>query len=128
MREPKWLSARTLLALHQMHLAHYGGDERVRSRGLVELALTRPQQVYYSGREVSLPRLAAAYVFAIAPERPFEDGNRRTSLLAAALFLEKNGLRFQAPETEAVTAIRLVESGEWTEERLGEWLLRNSAK
>jgi death-on-curing protein len=42
--------------------------------------------------------MAAAYAFHIAENQPFMDGNKRTGLLAALVFLDINGLPVQDPE------------------------------
>jgi len=38
--------------------------------------------------------LAAAYVFALARNRAFVDGNKRTAIVTAILFLHLNGYRY----------------------------------
>ncbi len=41
--------------------------------------------------------MAAAYAFHIAQNQPFVDGNKRTGLLAALVFLELNGVAIRDP-------------------------------
>ncbi len=124
MNEPRWVPLRTVLVVHEMHLARFGGASGIRDRALLESALARPQQVFHYGAERSLPRLATAYAYGIARNHPFVDGNKRTAFLTAALFLETNGCRIEAPEPEVVTAMMLTASGEWDEERLAGWMVR----
>lgn len=42
--------------------------------------------------------MAAAYAFHIAQNQPFVDGNKRTRLLAAVVFLDLNGVAIRDPE------------------------------
>ncbi len=43
-------------------------------------------------------RWLAAYAFHIAQNQPFVDGNKRTGLAAALVFLDLNGLEVRDPE------------------------------
>jgi death-on-curing protein len=42
--------------------------------------------------------MAAAYAFHISQNHPFVDGNKRTALAAALVFLELNGISISDPE------------------------------
>jgi death-on-curing protein len=42
--------------------------------------------------------MAAAYAFHIAQNQPFIDGNKRTGLAAALVFLDLNGVNVEDPE------------------------------
>jgi death-on-curing protein len=42
--------------------------------------------------------MAAAYAFHLAQNQPFLDGNKRTGLLAAIVFLDLNGIAVADPE------------------------------
>ncbi len=44
--------------------------------------------------------MAAAYLFHIARNHPFVDGNKRTSLLAALIFLDTNGIPIESGSEE----------------------------
>ena len=61
----------------------------------------RPRNQFEYG-ESSLARLAAAYAFGISRNHPFLDGNKRTSLVVAELFLELNGLELAASDAACV--------------------------
>jgi death-on-curing protein len=49
--------------------------------------------------------LASSLLFGIARNHPFEQGNKRTALGAAFLFLAVNGYQLIAPDTENFGAI-----------------------
>ncbi len=102
MSEPVWIDLDVVLAIHDEQLAEHGGQAGVRDRGLLESALARPRNQFSYG-ESFLPRLAASYAFGISRNHPFLDGNKRTSLVVAELFLDLNGLDLTASDETCVT-------------------------
>ena len=58
--------------------------------------------------------MAAAYLFHIARNHPFVDGNKRTGAAAAFLFLKSNGFELVASETEFETLVFGVAEGRLT--------------
>ena len=127
MKEPIWLDSQDLYVLHNQLLARFGGLEGIRDEGLLESALDRPVQKFQYEQESTLPELAASYTYGIARNHPFSDGNRRSSLLAAIVFLEINGMKFNATEEEAVLETLALAAGERTEKEYASWLTKNSA-
>jgi len=83
--------------------------------------MIRPQNQFAYG-ERSLPRIAASYAFGISRNHPFLDGNKRTSLVVAELFLELNGYELTTTDAECVTAFLQLAAGELTEEQLADWI------
>ena len=63
----------------------------LRDRGGLEAAVHHPRNVYYYGQG-DLFDIAAAYAFHIAEAQAFLDGNKRTAVAAALVFLELNGV------------------------------------
>ena len=49
--------------------------------------------------------MAAAYAFHIAQNQPFVDGNKRTGLAAALVFLDLNGITVADPEGKLYSAM-----------------------
>jgi len=121
MNEPIWIDLEVVLAIHDEQLAEHGGQAGVRDRGLLESALARPQNQFAYG-EHALPRLAASYSFGISRNHPFLDGNKRTSLVVAELFLDLNGLELTASDAECVTTFLALASGELSEDELTQWI------
>ena len=101
MNEPVWIEKAECFAFHDALLARFGGLGGIRDEGLLDSALNRPLHLFHYG-EPSLFDLATAYAEGLVKNHPFLDGNKRSGLMAAALFLESNGYVFQAPEEEAV--------------------------
>jgi death-on-curing protein len=50
--------------------------------------------------------MAAAYLFHIVSNHPFVDGNKRTGMLAAVVFLDVNGVGLEHP-SEALYALTM---------------------
>ena len=92
--EPEFLTFDEILEIHDDQIRHYGGDVGIRDRGLLESAVAMPQQSFggqYLHRDIF--EMAAAYAFHVAESQAFVDGNKRTGLAAAYMFLALNGFR-----------------------------------
>ena len=127
MAEPVWVELDVVLAIHDEQLAEHGGQPGVRDPGLLESALGRPRNQFAYG-EPSITRLAASYAFGISRNHPFLDGNKRTSLVVAELFLELNGYELIASDVQCITTFLQLAAGELTEDQLAEWITANSAE
>ena len=127
MNEPVWLTPEIVIAIHEMQLAEHGGPAGIRDMGMLESALGRPQNKFAYG-ETDLAVLAAAYGFGVARNRPFIDGNKRTSLLVIYTFLGINDVDFIVPEAEFATIILDLAAGEVSEESLARWIRDNWPK
>lgn len=124
MKEPHWLGLESILALHELVVADYGGDASIRDAGRLQSALARPKQLFSYG-EPTLARLAAAYAAGIVQGHPFTDGNKRTGFMAAAAFLELNGQAFQATEVEVVVKTLGLAASEISEADYAQWLAKS---
>ncbi|HYH98348.1 type II toxin-antitoxin system death-on-curing family toxin [Hyalangium sp.] len=93
---PDFLTLEEVLKIHPMQLERYGGGEGIRDMALLESALAQPAATF-DGQLVheDLIAMAAAYLFHIVSNHPFVDGNKRTGLLAALVFLDLNGFVFE---------------------------------
>ena len=125
--EPNWVNKRALLLLHEESLAEFGGARGLRDQGLLESALARPQNIHTYNNASTLTELAAAYGFGIARNNAFVDGNKRAALLSIGLFLSINGFRLTADQTDTISVITGVASGDVDEAALAAWLAANVA-
>jgi death-on-curing protein len=98
-------------ALHGEQLRLHGGAAGIRDEGMLESALHRPLQREAYG-EPDLCELAAAYLFGIAKNHPFVDGNKRTAFAAADLFLYFNGFSLEAEQEDIIQLVTMVAAGE----------------
>lgn len=79
--------------IHAEVLAAFGGANGIRDRGLLESAVAAPQATF--GGEspfADLVEISAANLFYLCRHHPFVDGNKRTAMTAAIVFLRLNDL------------------------------------
>ena len=128
--EPRWLSRAVVDLIHQEMIGEHGGHAGVRTDGdgLIDSALLRPPQrlAYEPGSD--LATLAAAYLFGLAKNHGYIDGNKRVAFAAAATFLYLNGSRLEATEAEAYEAVIGVVDNHYSEAWLADWFRRNSVR
>ena len=125
-KEPRWISKRVVLAIHERLLAEHGGAPGLVSEPLLDSALESPRNHFAYGRASDVFELAAAYAHALTQDHPFVDGNKRIALTVALTFLERNGLVVSAPETEAVEIVIGLSSRDLDARVFAEWLRQHS--
>lgn len=80
------------MAIHEEVLAAHGGLGGLRDRALLESAVAAPQASFGGEPLIRDPvEIAGAYLFYLCRNHPFVDGNKRTALAAALVFLDANG-------------------------------------
>ncbi len=121
-----WIDSAVLLAVHDEQLAEHGGAAGMRDMGLFESAIARPRQLAHDG-DPDAAQLAAAYVFGIARNHPFVDGNKRTAFVAAELFPALNGTQLFAEDAACVVTMLAVAAGQMDEATFARWLREHSA-
>lgn len=101
MKEIRFLSTEQVLEIHREMIERYGGDPAVRDVALIESAVMMPQQTF-GGLLLhpSMGAMAAAYLFHLCANHGFVDGNKRTALAAALVFLDANGYRLELTRKE----------------------------
>jgi len=127
MTDPVWVPLRAVISIQATLIAEHGGLTGPPRLGDLEAALGRPVNLHaYAESPPSLPRLAAAYGFALARGHCFPDGNKRAALAIIDVFLRMNGLELSADEMDAVDTIQSLAAGELTEDDLARWVTENS--
>jgi len=124
---PTFLSLAEVLEIHRDQVERYGGDPGIRDLGLLQSALAMPAAGFGgSYLHTDLHEMAAAYLFHIARNHPFIDGNKRTGAVAALVFLSVNAVEFTADENALEKAVRSVAEGEWDKAKLADFIPKNS--
>lgn len=125
--DPRYLGLDEVLALHAHQMAKYGGGLGVRDLGALESALAMPEATF-DGKllhETNFEQ-AAAYLFHVARNHPFVDGNKRVALATALAFLWLNDWRLEATESELVDFVLDVATGRASKSEVATWLKAHS--
>ncbi|MEH2194105.1 MAG: type II toxin-antitoxin system death-on-curing family toxin [Nostoc sp.] len=91
MQTLKFLTISQVLDIHQCQIQRFGGTSGVRDEGLLDSALAQPQSTF--GGELLHPTIheqAAAYLYHLAMNHPFLDGNKRTAFAVMDTFITLN--------------------------------------
>ena len=104
MNEPIFLTLDEVLCIHARSLAEHGGSEGVRDSGLVESALASAKNTFYYAAGDAFD-VAASYAFHLAESQAFIDGNKRTAVASAMVFLARNGVYVHPATWELYSAM-----------------------
>jgi death-on-curing protein len=105
MKEPRWITATAIHAIHEELLARFGGLSGFRDEGMLDSALGRPKNSFAYG-EPSQYELAADYA----------------GFMAAYVFLMANGQDFNATEETVVLQTLALAAGEISGAEYAMWL------
>jgi death-on-curing protein len=86
--------------MHAEALRKFGGSDGVRDENLLASAVLTPQSSF-GGKSpyADLVEIAGAYLFYLCGNHPFIDGNKRTAMMAAIVFLRLNEIE-PAPDSD----------------------------
>lgn len=112
MKKIVFLSLAEVVEIHTDQIQRYGGKEGVRDMNLLSSAVAMPP-TSFSGSFLhsDIYEMAAAYAFHICQNHPFIDGNKRTALASALVFLELNGISLFDPKGKLYDAVIFLASG-----------------
>lgn len=109
--------------LHADTIDTDGGSRGLRDHGLLDAAVAMPRQ-QFGGQFLheGLAAMAAAYLFHIAQNHPFVDGNKRAAVMSALAFLRANDVELSMVPQELEATTLKVAAGELSKEKLTKWL------
>jgi death-on-curing protein len=113
----KFLALSDVLAIHENRIRKFGGINGVRSSELLQSALGNVEATF--GGEYlhkTVDEMAAAYLYGICRNHPFMDGNKRTALACALVFLRLNGVSIRVPEDDLYDLVIGVAEGRVSKE------------
>ena len=95
------LSPQQILFIHYRLIETTGGSHGVRDIGALQAAAARPQ-ASFGGKDLYSDAFAkaAALMESIIKGHPFVDGNNRTAITAAAIFLRRCGYLIESSQDE----------------------------
>ena len=91
------LSIGSVREIHAAAIRQFGGLRGIRDENLLASAVLAPQSSF-GGKSpyADVVEIAGAYLFYICKNHPFLDGNKRTAMMAAIVFLRFNGIEPKA--------------------------------
>jgi death on curing protein len=122
-----YLTAEQVLFIHARLITETGGSHGVRDLSMLLSALGRPQSSFDD--QDLYPDLfskAAALLDSLIRNHPFVDGNKRTGIVAAGLFLQINGYRLTASDTELETFTLEVARAQKNIDKVAAWFRDNT--
>ena len=122
-----YLTAEQVLFIHYRLVGETGGEHGVRDLGLLESAVARPQATF--DQQELYPDLfekAAAFMESLINNHPFVDGNQRTGIACAVLFLQQNGISFSAKNADLEKFTLRVASSKAGRSEITTWLKKYS--
>lgn len=118
-----FLNVEDVLFLHADTIDTDGGSHGIRDHGLLDAAVAMPRQ-QFGGQFLheDLAAMAAAYLFHIAQNHPFVDGNKRAAVMSALAFLRANDVELTMDSKELEEITLKVAAGELSKEKLTKWM------
>lgn len=127
MNDPAFLTLDEVLAIHADQIRRYGGKTGLRDVALLQSALGTTETTFDGDfLHTDLFEMASAYLFHIVRNHPFVDGNKRTGLMVALVFLGLNGLELTADPEELFELVSGVSTGEVGKAAVAVFLNRHS--
>lgn len=125
----QYLSPEDILQIHSFLIDETGGSHGIRDRDALITLTELPKQEAY-GKELypSIHKKAAVYIRNIIISHPFMDGNKRTAMTAAGVFLEDNGYRFNTKTGEIEGYALSIITKKPPLETIASWLQAHSSK
>ena len=119
----KILTKEQILKLHSQLISDFGGSAAIRDDSLLDSAIKTPFQTY-NGKELypTLLGKASRLCFGLVKNHSFVDGNKRIGTHAMLVFLAINGVELEYSDTELITLIMPVASGEQSDADILHWL------
>lgn len=97
----KYLSEEEILLIHHQLIKKYGGSHGTRNlERLKSVAQAPAQEVFGQEQYPDIFEKSAVYARNIISDHPFIDGNKRTGIATAAMFLRRNGYKLTAKKGE----------------------------
>ncbi|MGQ9824210.1 MAG: type II toxin-antitoxin system death-on-curing family toxin [Desulfotomaculales bacterium] len=119
--EVLFLTLAEVIEIQRDQITRYGGETGIRDLELLLSALAVPEATF-GGEFLHKNRfeMAAAYAFHICKNHPFYDGNKRTALVCALVFLELNGITIEDPGDVLYSAVMKLAEGKLSKHELAD--------
>ena len=123
----EYLTIEQVIELHDEMLKRYGGLPGIRDKNLLWSAIDAPKAAMF-GQEMypSVYEKAAAYLYHLVCNHPFNDANKRTGFAVTLVFLEVNGAKQAFQKKDLENLVIEVAKGKETKERITKFLKHSS--
>ncbi len=121
-----YLTVEQVLFLHARLIEQTGGSHGLRDLNLLRSAVARPQATFSGDLYPDLFSKAAALMDSLIRNHAFVDGNKRTGVTSAAMFLRQNGRRLTATNLELETITRSIAQSKVELSEIANWLETHS--
>jgi death on curing protein len=119
----KFFTVEQVIEIHDAFLEDHGGLPGIRDKGLLISAIEMPRaSMFGEYLHKTIYDKAAAYLFHIVQNHPFNDGNKRTGALATILFLEENGIEIVFSDKDYEEFVVNVAQGQKNKEEIAYFL------
>lgn len=125
----KHLTTQQVLLIHSRAIKRFGGSGGIRDIGLIESVVARPR-ASFSGKDLykNIFDKSAALLQSLLKNHAFVDGNKRTALASAGIFLKVNGYKLINTHKQEVAFAIKVDNQNLTLRQIASWLRRNSKR
>src|SRR3989304_8899313 len=112
MKDVLFLTLAEVIEIHSNQMRLYGGLPGIRDINLLSSAIAMPHASFHGEYlHNDIYEMAAAYAFHIGKNHPFVDGNKRTALVSALVFLELNGISISDSQGKLYDAMLYLSTG-----------------
>ena len=127
--EPVFLTFAEIIEIHNCQIENFGGASGVRDMELLKSAIGMPSATFGGTfLHPTIYEMAAAYLFHLVENHPFVDGNKRVGAMAALVFLDMNGIDFEASDEEFTAMVLRVASGKMLKAEITLFLKKHSSE
>lgn len=119
----EYLTIEQVIELHDEMLKRYGGLSGIRDKNLLWSAIDAPKAAMF-GQDMysSVYEKAAAYLYHLVCNHPFNDGNKRTGYAVTLIFLEVNKAKQVFKKEDLENLVIEVAKGRETKKRITKFL------
>lgn len=125
----RYLSEEKILLIHNRVVDETGGLHGIRDIHAIQSAVEQPRQAVF-GRELypTIFLKAAVYARSIIAHHPFLDGNKRTGITIASVFLEENEYKVNAIEGEFYSLALRIAEDKLEHKEIAKWFKSRTTK
>ena len=129
MTKYRFITPKRVIRIHDEIIKRYGGFPGLRDYRLLESAVRQASAGFFGKyAHKNIFEMAATYLFHIIKNHAFIDGNKRTGLSVALLFLEQHKIEINLPFEELYEKTIDIAESKMSKEEIALFLKKNSYK